>query len=175
MPADPTEREARIDRLCGEYLTAAATGREPDRATWLAQHPDLADELAEFLDCLNEVGRRVAPLRAVAGGDTIDHHPRDADAVPPGAVSAPPGYEILEKIAEGGMEVVYRARAVELNRVVALKMIRAGDLAGAAVQRFRQEAEAAAGFDHPHIVPVYEVGVTDAGDPFFSMKLVEGR
>ena len=63
MAADPTDREARIDRLCGEYLTAAATGSAPDRSTWLAQHPDLADELGEFLDCLNEVGRRVAPSR----------------------------------------------------------------------------------------------------------------
>ena len=169
------DRDARIDRLCAEYLAAAESGRAPDRTAWLQQHPDLADPLAEFLDCLSEVGRRVASLRSAAG-ETIDAPTGPPDAPPGATVPAPPGYEILGKLAEGGMGVVYRARAVELNRVVALKMIRAGALSGeSAALRFHQEAEAAAGFDHPHIVPIYEVGVTPAGDPYFSMKLVEGR
>jgi hypothetical protein len=82
----------------------------------------------------------------------------------PAAAAAPviPGHEVLELLGRGGMGVVYKARHVRLKRLVAVKMIRAGEDAGAQeLARFRTEAEAVARLQHPNIVQLYELGEAD--------------
>ncbi len=84
-------------------------------------------------------------------------------------------YELLERIGRGGMGIVFRARQISLDREVAVKFI-VGTLATQqdAVDKFLDEARAAARLHHPHIVPVYEVGVIE-GMNFFSMPLLSPR
>jgi WD40 repeat protein len=99
--------------------------------------------------------------------------PEDTDGSAP-SLPVIPGYEILRVLGRGGMGVVYQARQVGLNRLVALKVILAGSHAGPAeLARFRHEAEAVARLQYPHIVQVFEVG-EQAGAPYFSLEFVGG-
>ena len=85
-------------------------------------------------------------------------------------------YEILEKIGEGGMGVVYKARDLRLDRLVALKFLPPTSAVDAdAKSRFHQEARAASSLDHPNICNIHEIGWTDDGQVFIAMTLYEGE
>jgi WD40 repeat protein len=174
-PESPSTREQRVNEALAAYLEAAEAGRAPDRDAFLAGHPDLVDDLRAFLDdreCFAQAARHLGPAPVAA--PTVASAPASTGEGVAGTLRTFGDYELLEEIARGGMGVVYRARQVSLNRVVALKMILAGQLASEAdVRRFRAEAEAAAQLDHPNIVPIYEVGEHE-GQHFFSMKLIDG-
>lgn len=145
-----------------------------DIAKWTDKYPQHAAQIRSYFGNRGKLEEVLGPRAAV-----------DAEAPTIGIDSQPDestrriryfgDYELLNEIARGGMGVVFKARQVSLNRVVAVKMILAGNLAGPNdVQRFHAEAEAAANLDHPHIVPIYEVGEHE-GQHYFSMKLIEGK
>jgi serine/threonine-protein kinase len=161
-----------LDKLTGELRR----GRRPDLEGVARQHPDLAEELRHLwaMVQLTEDCARPAP-------DGEDGVVRTAPAPAPDpqpAAGLPRrfgDYELLEELGRGAMGVVYKARQLSLPRLVALKAILRGELAGPEdLARFRAEAEAAARLDRDaHIVPVYEVGEV-AGQPYFTMKYVDG-
>jgi outer membrane protein assembly factor BamB len=179
MSADPSEssrREQRVNEAIAAYLQAVDAGRLPQRAEFLAQHADVARELEAFFADRDRFRQAARPL----GADASTVAPGEPSGVSRRVTAAAAtvryfgDYELLEEIARGGMGIVYKARQVSLDRLVALKMILAGQLASASeVERFRTEAEAAANLDHPNIVPIFEVGEHE-GQHYFSMKLLDG-
>ncbi|MBC8875522.1 MAG: serine/threonine protein kinase [Planctomycetes bacterium] len=186
-------REQRVNELIAAYLEAVDAGEAPEPKEFIAAHSDIASELESFFANRDEFDRMAEPLQPVGPATPDAQHddvtlppasePTEAPTLAPtetadaaiGAMVRYFGdYELVEEIARGGMGVVYKARQVSLNRVVALKMILAGQLASEEdVQRFHAEAEAAANLDHPGIVPIYEVGEHE-GQHYFSMGFVEG-
>ncbi|MBN9118512.1 MAG: protein kinase [Planctomycetes bacterium] len=83
------------------------------------------------------------------------------------------GYELLSELGRGGMGVVYKARHVKLNRVVALKMMLGDRVGGADLARFLAEAEAVAAVRHENVVQVYECGEAD-GRPYMALEFCPG-
>lgn len=174
--SDASEREQRLDELATAYLKAQEAGQTPDRQALLDSNPELASELREFFADQDRLERLAAsPLLPDTNRTPL---PKRTNGGPGSLLPPPPRsfgeYTVLAALGQGGMGVVWKARQRRPDRLVALKMFRAGDLASPTdVQRFRNEAEVIAQLDHPHILPVYEVGEHD-GVHYFSMKLVEG-
>ncbi|HTU17839.1 MAG TPA: protein kinase, partial [Gemmataceae bacterium] len=149
-----------------EYRVRRLWGDRPDAQNYYARFPVHAELPALLARIDAELAERV-------GLTTVQTKARLSEiAVPLRAV--PDGYQFLGELGRGGMGVVHKARQLRLNRLVAIKMIRAGDEAGpAALARFRTEAEAAARVQHPNIVQVHEIGEKD-GQPYCVMEYVNG-
>jgi serine/threonine-protein kinase len=154
-----------------EQLTAPAGGCA-DRAP-----PSGGESGRDFLRRLEWQPQAGAGPPSRAGGSTVrSRHAAPGEAAPAAPEGAPAvaGYEVIGELGRGGMGVVYRARHLKLNRLVALKMILAGGHAGEQnLARFRAEAEAVARLQHPNVVQIYEVGEQN-GLPYFSLELCPG-
>lgn len=164
VPSDRS-RDERLEQLLAEYLRQVEQGEDVDQQALLTAHPDLADDLREFFGNQMRMQRLVGAAAA----------PASRNGTPPTRLRYFGDYEILEEIAHGGMGVVFKARLTSLNRIVAVKMILAGQLANESdVKRFQAEAEAAANLHHPGVVGIHEVGVQD-GQHYYSMEYIAGQ
>jgi tetratricopeptide (TPR) repeat protein/tRNA A-37 threonylcarbamoyl transferase component Bud32 len=144
--------DPRLVAALEEYMALAEAGCAPEREEFLGRYPELAQELAGCLDA----------LEALAGPTTA-----------PGKTLG--DFRLLREVGRGGMGVVYEAEQVSLGRRVALKVLpTAATMDARALQRFQNEARAAASLQHEHIVPVYAVG-SEGDTHFYAMQFVEGR
>ena len=143
----------KLDLILDRYLDDLQNGRACSREELLAQHPDLSDELAEYLDGIEMVSG------LGVGGDLIPQRLGD--------------FEIIRPIGRGAMGVVYLANQISLKRPVALKVLRYSVSGKQATARFEREAELVATLQHPNIVPIYATGKHD-NHHFLAMQLVDG-
>lgn len=179
MTQDPSSQaDELIMQVIEGMLSDARDGKHPDWSGVQKQHPTIIGEIRELwatamiaedfadlsrLDIEQSAGSGSFPMTQIVASTDANVASRIGD------------YELLAEIGRGGMGVVYRARQVSLDRIVALKMLLRGSLASDAdLARFRAEAEATARLNHPNIIPVYEIGEYEE-QPYFSMKYIEGK
>ena len=140
-----------------EFLVRHRYGDRPQREEYCERFPALVD-----------TPERMGTLPLWEGAERGSH------SGAPGTLPQVPGYEITDTLGRGAMGIVYRARQLDLDRPVALKMLVAGAHAGEEeLARFHVEAEAAARLRHPNVVQIWEIGTHD-GCPYLSLEYVEG-
>jgi WD40 repeat protein len=171
------EETARVEEYLARY--PELTGDPSAVLTVIAAEFDLRRRrepglgIDEYFQRFPQYRARLPDEIARSTVDGRERSPRPFDTLP-NYTPVIDGYEILGLLGRGGMGAVYKARDVRLNRIVALKTIIAGGFADPSdLERFGREAEAIAHLDHPHIVPVFEVGDA-SGVPYFSMKYYAG-
>jgi serine/threonine protein kinase len=151
--------DARVAAALDRYIEAIESGRGQSKASFLSEHADLAERLAPCLDALD----------LMLGVDSGDE--RGIAVAPPRRIG---DFELIRQVGRGGMGVVYEAEQVSLGRKVALKMLPfAAILDPKQLQRFRNEAQAAAHLHHNSIVPIYSVGC-EAGVHHYAMQYIDG-
>lgn len=158
--------------LLSDMADEVAAGREVDFAGICQQHPEVASDLRRLWGAVLVTDIAGVGSEQLPAADSSDQTGRRWQRLQlPTTIG---DYELQAEIGRGGMGVVFRAKQISLGRCVAVKMILRGRLASDNdLQRFLSEASATARLQHPHIVPVYEVGDIE-GRPFFSMKLING-
>jgi eukaryotic-like serine/threonine-protein kinase len=160
------DEDPRLVTAAQEYLAALEAGRRPDRAEFIRRHSDLAAQLEPYLDAIDMVH---------GVGPALSRPPARAAAEQSPPVEPLGDFSIVREIGRGGMGVVYEAVQLSLGRRVALKVLPfAAALDARQLQRFKNEAQAAAQLHHTNIVPVYAVGC-DRATHYYAMQLIEGQ
>jgi serine/threonine protein kinase len=176
-----TERDEILAGLLGQLTDRLQRGESPRLDAMIAEYPDFASDLRELwgavqlAEGLAHASNSLHSSSAKLSIDvpTIPLQPA-SDPIAPLVGQTWGDFRVTAELGRGGMGIVYRADQLSLSRTVALKMLLDGEFASTAnLARFRAEAQAVAGLDHPHIVPVYEVG-EQSGRPYFTMKYIEG-
>jgi tetratricopeptide (TPR) repeat protein len=161
-----SDTEVILDLVYHEIVLREERGETPRLEEYLARFPRLSDQLRLHFEVHQAIRSGAA---SAAGSKTV---PPGPSAIPPRPTV--PGYTVLGLLGRGGMGVVYQARQENLHRLVALKVLLAGDHAGPGdLTRFRREAEAVARLQHPNIVQVFDVG-EHQGRPYLALELVAG-
>lgn len=185
MSQNTTEpsREDQLNEVLLAYVEARDANWEPDRAALLAKHPLLRDDLLAFFASHDEVERLTAPFRELGILAVAEENRQASKAVIPGSdvrvASSELGrlgdYLLIREVGRGGMGVVYEAEQISLRRRVALKVLPfAAAIDPRQLERFKNEATAAAHLRHENIVPVYAVG-SDRGVHYYAMQFIEGQ
>jgi serine/threonine protein kinase len=170
-PDDPATEDPRLVHAVQDYLAEMEAGRRPDRRAFAARYPDLTEAMAPYLEALDAVHAAKPELQ-----QSTQSRRGPAPAVVAPDIAEPLGdFSIVREIGRGGMGVVYEAIQLSLGRRVALKVLPfAAALDARQLQRFKNEAQAAAHLHHTNIVPVYAVGCA-RGVHFYAMQLIEGQ
>ena len=145
-------------------------GATSDREALIAAHPGHAVAIKAFLQ-MHDLFRvsEQGDIESTSAGQR-----KGPNGEPATRVRYLGEYELLDEIARGGMGVVFKARQIKLNRIVALKMIRAGEYASELdIRRFQLEARSAGVLQHPNIVSIHETGFQN-GQFYFSMDFIDG-
>ncbi len=169
-PEVRSNNQAVLDLIYNEMVLREEAGKAPSLGEYLRRFPELATELGLQFE-LDQAIERI-PARESANRLTVASGGTSA----PARTSIPsiPGYELLGELGRGGMGIVYKARQLRLNRIVAVKMILAGIHASPETGvRFLAEAESVARLHHPHIVQIFAFGDVD-GHPYLEMEYVAG-
>jgi serine/threonine protein kinase/Flp pilus assembly protein TadD len=166
---DSAVADARLAEALKDYLAELEAGRSPDREAFEARYPELAGQLDDCLVGLEFIQRAASGFLA-PGGHTI---PSATAEIRPGTVVG--DFRVVRLIGRGGMGVVYEAEQLSLNRRVALKVLpHTAALDPVQLQRFKNEAQAAAHLHHQNIVPVHAVGC-EGGVYYYAMQFIEGQ
>lgn len=148
---------------------AIESGRSAEEVC--SERPDLVADVQRLLHRARTIEEEIEALFP-APGNVPDSAPESPAELPLPHI---PGYEILSIVGRGGMGVVYKARHVSLNRIVAIKVPLAGAFATPAERlRHMREARAVAALGHPNIITVHDVGEIE-GQPYFTMEYIEGQ